>query len=275
MEPIEEEPFVIKDVGIKPKKKLGIKQKIGIACAVLVAAIILYPIMSIMMRIYNRSRYKDDLFLQKDVAKYLEDRYDEEFIVVFNRGMSGAYNYVQLFARPITNKTQKIQIQGYYNKKGKLDYYDDYVMIKLKDEYEAYLEPMIDEYFDDYKFYLEFHSEWITNNLPPDTKVEDLWELNANQDYPLPTLFLYLKNSEINNYDEATVKKLAEDLKTGNYRGCFEPLMFGDDEFFDKRNRQNIHKDIGARSEDTDNYVIFIYDNKIECRHDRREFIWY
>ena len=273
MEPIEEEPFVIKDVGIKPKKKLGIKQKIGIVCAVLAAAIILYPIMSIMMRIYNRSRYKDDLFLQKDVAKYLEDRYDEEFIVVFNRGMSGAYNYVQLFARPITNKTQKIQIQGYYNKKGKLDYYDDYVMIKLTDEYEAYLDPIIDEYFDDYKFYLKFRSEWITNNLPPDTKVEDLWELNPNQDYPLPELFVYVKNSEKNNCNETTVKKLAEDLQAGNYRGYFEVKRYEEDEFFDKRNRENIYKDIGATTADM--YVIFTYDNKIECRHDRREFTWY
>ena len=264
MEPIEEEPFVIKDVGIKPKKKLGIKQKIGIVCAVLVAAIILYPIMSIMMRIYNRSRYKDDLFLQKDVAKYLEDRYDEEFIVVFNRGMSGAYNYVQLYARPITNKTQKIEIQGYYNKKGKLDYYDDYVMIKLKDEYEAYVDEIIKKYYKKYKFFMEFHSEWLTNEIPPDTKLEDLWELRANQDYPLPAVFIYLSPEEQGKeQNRQKVSEFLNCLKDNHYRGRVDIWYMEQDGRYQLANANNWEDIMEYR--DYENVVTyFIYSNEIK-----------
>ncbi len=261
MEPIEEEPFVIKDAGIKPKKKLGIKQKIGIACAVLAVAVILYPIMSIMMRIYNRSRYRDELFLQKDVAKYLEDRYDEEFIVVFNRGMSGAYNYVQLYARPITNKTQKIQIQGYYNKKGKLDYYDDYVMIKLTDDYEAYLAPIIDKYFDDYKFYMEFHSEWLTNDLPPDTKLEDLWKLGANVDYPLPTLYIYLAPKQ--GMSISIFKQLCLELREAGLRGRVKTWELQEEARYLRLDR-NDWGDNYRYSDYDDVSTAFLYDNEIK-----------
>ena len=151
-----------------------------------------------MIKSYNRSRYKDEFYLQQEVSEYLEERYNEEFIVMFNRGMSGAYNYMQLYAYPMAyqDEMHKIEIQGYYNKWGKMDFYDDYVMIKLTEEYEAYIDPIIDEYFDEYKFYLDFNAEWLTNNLPADTKLEDLWELKANEDYPLPKIFLYLQTSE-------------------------------------------------------------------------------
>lgn len=47
------------------------------------------------------------------------------------------------------------------NEEGKMDV-DNYVMIRLTDEYASYVDEIIDEYFDDYKFYLEFSSEWMT-----------------------------------------------------------------------------------------------------------------
>lgn len=40
-----------------------------------------------------------------------------------------------------------------------MEYADSYVMVKLSDEYAACVDKIIDEHFDNYKFYLEFDSE--------------------------------------------------------------------------------------------------------------------
>ena len=188
----EMEPVVMGNVGVKPDKRASVGKKIGIFFLILIGLLVLLFIATLMIKSYNRSRYKDEFYLQQEVSEYLEERYNEEFIVMFNRGMSGAYNYMQLYAYPMAyqDEMHKIEIQGYYNKWGKMDFYDDYVMIKLTEEYEAYIDPVIDEYFDEYKFYLDFNAEWLTNNLPADTKLEDLWEMKANEDYPLPAIFI-------------------------------------------------------------------------------------
>ena len=214
----EMEPVAMGTVGVKPDKKSGIGKKIGIFFLILIGLLVLFFIATLMIKSYNRSRYKDEFYLQQEVKEYLEERYNEEFIVMFNRGMSGAYNYMQLYAYPMAyqDEMHKIEIQGYYNKWGKLDYYDDYVMIKLTEEYEAYIDPIIDEYFDEYKFYLDFNAEWLTNNLPADTRLEDLWKLKANEDYPLPSIYLYLKKAEHINYNDTMVKMLTKQLQENN-----------------------------------------------------------
>ena len=104
-----------------------------------------------------------------------------------------------MFAYPVERGAGKytFQVQGYLNKWG-----------KLVDEYETYLDSIIGEYFDDYKFYMEFFSEWVTSNLPQDIKLEELWNLVPNIDYPLPILSIYLPSPEesVDSY-----KRLIED----------------------------------------------------------------
>lgn len=49
-------------------------------------------------------------------------------------------------------------------------------MIKLADEYEAYIDEILGDCFNEYKFHMEFYSEWITTNLPADITLGELWE---------------------------------------------------------------------------------------------------
>ena len=208
----ETEPFVITDTGIKPKRKISIGYKILIIIGFLIIVGIFTLCSILFIKIYNKSKAKDKFYVEQEVLKYLEERYNEEFVVMYNRGSGPAYNYVQLYGYPkgYSDEKHKFEIQGYYNKWGKLEYYDSYVMVKLTDDYEAYIDPIIGEYFEEYKFYIEFDSEWLTSNLPSDSKLEDLWELRANEDYPLPTIYIYIYNADKDrNYLENMVKEFS------------------------------------------------------------------
>ena len=268
----EMEPVVMGNVGVKPDKRASVGKKIGIFFLILIGLLVLLFIATLMIKSYNRSRYKDEFYLQQEVSEYLEERYNEEFIVMFNRGMSGAYNYMQLYAYPMAyqDEMHKIEIQGYYNKWGKMDFYDDYVMIKLTEEYEAYIDPIIDEYFDEYKFYLDFNAEWLTNNLPADTKLEDLWGLKANEDYPLPRIYLFLKQAESDHYNEKIVNGLSEKLQEKKVRGHIEIKMYDDDKYYEMRNRDNIYEEIGANG-NLKATIIYIYSDKIDIRNRGKE----
>ena len=263
----EMEPVAMGTVGVKPDKKSGIGKKIGIFFLILIGLLVLFFIATLMIKSYNRSRYKDEFYLQQEVQEYLQERYNEEFMVMFNRGMSGAYNYVQLYAYPIAyqDEMHKIEIQGYYNKWGKMDFYDDYVMIKLTEEYEAYIDPIIDEYFDEYKFYMDFNSEWMTNNLPADTKLEDLWELRANEDYPLPDLFVYVSPQQY--IDKTIVEELCDDLRVAGLRGCTMIWALQDNERYLKL-RKNDWQDNKTYRDFDDITTIFLYSDRIEITED-------
>ena len=120
----EQEVFVLKDTGIKTKKKIPVGYKILITIAVLFVAGICYLCSIVFIKAYNKSKSRDEFYVQQEVLEYLKERYNEEFVVVYNRGMGPAYNYVQLYAYPKEYKDEKhkFEIQGYYNKWGKLDY---------------------------------------------------------------------------------------------------------------------------------------------------------
>ncbi|MBO5087395.1 MAG: hypothetical protein J6C01_01860 [Lachnospiraceae bacterium] len=210
------EPVVINDT--VSNNKGGMLKKIKMILLILIGIAVLFLAACIAIKSYNHSKYQDEFYVQQEALEYMQERYNEEFIVMYNRGMGGAYNYVQLYAYPVTHRDEmhKIEIQGYYNKWGKLDFYDDYVMVRLTEEYEAYVDPIIDEYFDEYKFYIDFNAEWLRNNLSADTKLEDLWELKAGADYPLPEISLFIKLD-----DESMKRKLdtlVQDLSVSDIR---------------------------------------------------------
>ena len=209
--------------------KKPLSNKIAIALAIIVSSVVIVFLAIGMIKSHNRAQYKDEFYVQQEVTRYLQERYNEEFIVYYERGMGGAYNYVQLYAYPIAQQddAHEIKIQGYYNKWGKMDFYDDYVMVRLTEEYEAYIDPIIDEYFDEYKFYIDFYSEWLMNNLPPDTELEDLWELETNVDYPLPNINLFIKVDE--NFNKQVLKDTVVDLSYTNSR-CAGYVAFIEDQ---------------------------------------------
>lgn len=259
----ETETFVITDTGIKPKKKISIRYKILITIGFLIIVGIFTLCSILFIKIYNKSKAKDEFYVEQEVLKYLEERYNEEFVVMYNRGSGPAYNYVQLYGYPkgYSDEKHKFEIQGYYNKWGKLEYYDSYVMVKLTDDYEAYIDPIIGAYFEEYKFYIKFDSEWLTSNLPSDTKLEDLWKLRANIDYPLPTLHINFSPNMEEKYEGDALEFTMELLKKQKFRGCVETLIFFDETLYGNITWNNEHEVLDGKRALYDGNVIFIYDD--------------
>ena len=224
-------------------------------------------LVKIMKRQNNKAKYKDAEYVKQDTLNYLEERYGEEFEIESVRGMSYAYDYINMYAYPkgLQDEAHKFKIQGRFNKEGNLEYCDSYVMVKLTDDYEAYIDPIIGEYFEEYKFYIEFDSEWLTSNLPADSKLEDLWQLHANEDYPLPRIFLYLKSNEMERYNNNNnICAMAEQLKKSNIRGLLSVIFYYNDDIYKMRNRENVYESLENSIYDVDGKNIFIYNDRIE-----------
>ncbi|MDE5967444.1 MAG: hypothetical protein K2G89_11500 [Lachnospiraceae bacterium] len=229
----------------KKKKKLVFAVEIifGIAvCAIL--GVMGAKIAEEMKVESNKAKYADASYVQQDILNYLKERYQEDFTLVENtyRGRSYAYSYVEVHAYPTAHQDEQheFEVQGRYNEEGEMEYCDGYVMAKLTEEYEAYVDDIIGQYFDEYKFYMEFYSEWLTNNLPPDTRVEDLKNYSANVDYPLPELILYLPPQVI---DEALLKKMIEMLSANYYRGGVGIKVYKSLELYDTKKRNDWNGD--------------------------------
>lgn len=235
------EPIVTKVPGVVPKKELNSKQKVVRAILSIIGVIVVFRIL---IWSVNTVRYSSDVYIQQDVLRYLEKRYGEEFEIESYRGTSFAYNYVQAYAHPVGKQDDmyKFEIQGYENKLGGLNYYDTYVMVKITKEYEDYVDTILAEYFDEYKFYMDFSSEWITNSLPPDTKLEDLWGLQANVDYPLPTILVYLPSTE----KKTSFVDLGMQLSQHNFRGRIAIKSFMNDEKYALKSRNDWAEPDGA-----------------------------
>ncbi|MCI8509983.1 MAG: hypothetical protein HFJ06_15735 [Lachnospiraceae bacterium] len=201
---------------------------------------------------------------KEEVLAYLEERYEEEFEIASYRGRGYAYDYVHMYAYPKGHEDEahKFEIQGRINEEGKMEYVDNYVMIRLTDEYASYVDEIIDEYFDDYKFYLEFSSEWMTNELPADTKVEDLLELRANVDYPLPYLDIFMKSSQMKEFTDDNVMDMCKKLAKWGYRGSIYITCYDDDMYYEKRNNENKMDRLQGEEFHWEYHVIFIKDDK-------------
>ena len=223
-------------------------------------------LVKIMKRQNNKEKYKDAEYVKQDTLNYLEERYGEEFEIESVRGMSYAYDYINMYAYPkgLQDEAHKFKIQGRFNKEGNLEYCDSYVMVKLTDDYEAYIDPIIREYFKEYKFYVRFDSEWITSNLPPDTKLEDLWKLRANVDYPLPTLHIIFSPNMEEKYRGDALEFTMELLQKQKFRGCVETIILFDETLYSNITCNNEHEVLDGKRTLYDGNVIFIYDDKIK-----------
>ena len=88
--------------------------------------------------------------------------------------------------------------------------------------------------------------------------------MRANVDYPMPRIYLYLKNIEDENFSDTTVGALSEQLQENYVRGCLEIVIYADDTYYDKRCRETIYENIGAPAKDVRLSIIFIYTDKID-----------
>ncbi len=136
-------------------------------------------------------------------------------------------------------------------------------MVRLKGEYEEYGGNIIGEYFDEYKFYMSFSSEWVTSSLPVDTHLEDLWELKANEDYPLPSLFIYV----VQKIERDKLKYFSDELQKIGYRGRVKVWYVEDAGRYDKLLRNDFGEN--CKYKDYDNVsTFFVYTHEIKFMED-------
>lgn len=113
--------------------------------------------------------------IRKDVSSYLEERYEEKFVIT--NVIFPSFNYASyiITAYP-EGKPQKsdykIRIQGWVNK-GLINYYDNYPIIKLIPEFKEYISDAVGEYFPENKVYVDFYNEWIRENIDKDITLDD------------------------------------------------------------------------------------------------------
>ena len=154
------EPMVVTIPKQYEKKKMPLSYKILIGLSVLVVCLIMLGFMALVIKGINKVRFRNSEYVQKRMEKYLEERYDEEFVVKSYHGPGYDYQpYAEMIAYPKEEgEKYTFQVQGYYNKWNTMDFYDTYVTVKLTDEYEEYLSSIIGQYYDEYKFYIKFDS---------------------------------------------------------------------------------------------------------------------
>ena len=218
------EPIVITRPKQYEKKKMPLSYKILIGLSVFVGCLIMLGFVTLVIKGINKVRFQNSEYVQKRMEKYLEERYDEEFVVKSYHGPGYDYQpYAEMIAYPKEEgEKYTFQVQGYYNKWNTMDFYDTYVTVKLTDEYEEYLSSIIGQYFDEFKFCLDFDSLWVTNSLPVDTTLEDLWKMSVNIDYPFPNISLFLPPEE----SRGKFKELTKALQEGNFRGGIDAKFY-------------------------------------------------
>lgn len=273
-EMLEQEPLVIYPKGVKVKKKLGAKQivLIGVIVALVVFIYIpwMYGALLLIGAGLNPNRERDTTSgsthnsLETEVELYLEERYGEQFVVTFEHGRGYAYDHALLHGYPVDHpddERYEFEIQVYYYKGGKKEFYDGYTMVKLADEYEEYIDEILGDCFNEYKFHMEFYSEWITTNLPADITLEELWKnYRANADYPLPRIRVLIPPETT----PKQIKEFVEKLGQSSFRGVAGIVHHYDKSIYDMWAED-------ARGEDpdeyftTDYYNVSVHSDKVEC----------
>ncbi|MDE5965800.1 MAG: hypothetical protein K2G89_03110, partial [Lachnospiraceae bacterium] len=189
--------------------------------------------------------------------------YGEEFELVEDsyRGTDYAHSFVSAEARPKASPDEQhtFPIQGYFNRWGGLEYFDGYVMVQLAREYEQRIDEIIDETFDDYKFFLEFYSEWLTNSLPVGTTVDDLKNYKANVDYPLPDLGVFMRPSQLEKFNQANVEEVCSRLAEMGYRGTITITCYEYDTHYERKTRENQRRAEGSEADHWKYFVVFVY----------------
>ena len=221
--------------------------------------------------LHNKAKYRDSEFVQQDIMNYLEDRYGEEFVMESYTGRGYSYNnYVQMYAYPKGREESryKFQVQGYYNKKGEMEYFDTYVYQKLKEEYEERLDPYIAEYFDEYKYYLEYNVEWVNSNLPADITLDEMLEEGG---YYRPRLYIYIKPGI--PMDQSKVKIICENLRKDQMRMDVVFWLVEDEELYKEMDRDDINKFWSYKTR-YEVLEIAIYMDEIKCWHGGEKVLW-
>ena len=113
--------------------------------------------------------------IRQDVSAYLEDRYDEKFVItniIFPNFNYASYIITAYPEGKPQKSDYKVTIHGWENK-GLIDYYDNYPVVKLIPELREYISDVVGEYFPENKVYVDFYNEWIRENVDKNMTLED------------------------------------------------------------------------------------------------------
>ena len=106
--------------------------------------------------------------IRQDVSAYLEERYDEKFVItniIFPNFNYASYIITAYPEGKPEKSDYKITIHGWENK-GLIDYYDNYPVVKIKPELTEYISNIVDKFFVENRVYVQnFHQEWIRENI--------------------------------------------------------------------------------------------------------------
>ena len=97
--------------------------------------------------------------IRNDVSTYLEERYDEKFVItniIFPNFNYASYIITAYPEGKPQKSDYKITIHGWVNK-GLIDYYDNYPVVKLIPELREYISDVVGEYFPENKVYVSFY----------------------------------------------------------------------------------------------------------------------
>ena len=190
---------------MKTTKKIAIVFIVLIAIGLLVFA-------SIKLQIPRRIKlwHPTEETIRKDVTEYLEERYNEEFVIT--NILFPSFNYASyiITAYPVgaPQKTEyKITIHGWENK-GLINYYDSYPVVKLIPELGEYMSDVFGEYFPENKVYVDFYNEWIRENIEKDLSLNKFLSNKESEWYGAAWCHICIPRGELD--DELLLSKLNE-----------------------------------------------------------------
>ncbi len=183
------------------------------------------------IQLYNYYQQNKSQSIPEEMVVYLEERYGEEFVIESWSGGNFFNRDIHAYAYPVNQYDSEyiFQVDGYRDKDGKREYYDTYVQEKIKKVCKDYIEPIIGEYFDEYKFYIMVGSEGNNKNLPADIEIKELKESKLDEHFPMPSLHVYLPPSE--SQDE--ISTLIDTINESIYDGYIYVVWCYRDEVYD------------------------------------------
>ncbi len=202
----------------------------------LVKIFVLLIVILVGIQLYNYFQPAKSKSVPEGIIVYLEERYGEEFELESWSGGNLFNRDIHAYAYPVEQgKEYMFQVDGYRDKDGKRKYYDTYVQEKIKKVCNNYIEPIIREYFNEYKFYIIVTGKGATENLPSDIEVKELKESKLDEHFPLPNLYVYLPPSE--SQDE--IITLIDTINESNYEGYIYVVWCYRDEVYDDITEDN------------------------------------
>ena len=153
-----------------PPRKKKYFRIILISIIVLIALLSAVTVLAFKMQLPRRIALwnPSEETIRQDVSAYLEERYDEKFVItniIFPNFNYASYIITAYPDGKPQKSDYKITIHGWVNK-GLIDYYDNYPVVKIKPELKEYISNIVDKFFVDNRVYVQnFHQEWIRKNM--------------------------------------------------------------------------------------------------------------